>query len=144
MGLFNKNSVQAQELGQSSSNIIGKGTTIIGDIESAGNLRIDGKLRGNIKCKAKVALGEGSIVEGNIIAQNAEIQGEVQGIIEVTELLILKPSAKVIGDILTSRLIVEDGAIFMGNCKMGNRAQATSQAHLNGSHDKERKPATVQ
>jgi len=144
MSLFNKKTAQSAEAGQSSSNIIGKGTTIVGDIESAGNLRIDGKLRGNIKCKAKIALGDGSAVEGNIVAQNAEIQGEVNGTLEIGELLVLKPSAKVFGDIITSRLIVEDGAIFVGNCKMGNRLQPNSNgAHLNGSHDKERKAITV-
>jgi cytoskeletal protein CcmA (bactofilin family) len=136
MSLFNKKSSVEQDLAASNqSNIIGKGTSITGDIESAGNLRIDGKLKGNIKCKSKVALGEGSVVEGNIVAQNAEIQGEVLGIIDVSDVLILKNTAKVSGDIRTVRLVIEDGAQFIGNCKMGG-------AKINGNgvekHEKER------
>jgi len=108
----------AQEL-SNSSNIIGKGTTLEGDIEAYGNIRIEGKVKGNIKTKSKVALGQSSHVDGNILAQNAEIEGEVKGRVEITEILVLKPTAVVHGDIITSKLIVETGATFNGACKMG-------------------------
>ncbi len=103
----------------SSSNTIGKGTTINGDIETFGNIRIDGKVIGNIKTKSKLVLGNTSHIEGNVLSQNAEIEGEVKGVVEITELLILKPSAVVHGDIITNKLIVESGATFNGECKMG-------------------------
>ena len=103
----------------SSSNTIGKGTTINGDIETFGNIRIDGKVIGNIKTKSKLVLGTTSHIEGNVLSQNAEIEGEVKGIVEITELLILKPSAVVHGNIITNKLIVESGATFNGECKMG-------------------------
>ena len=103
----------------SSSNTVGKGTTINGDLETFGNIRIDGKVVGNIKTKSKLVLGTTSHIEGNVLAQNAEIEGEVKGIVEITELLVLKPSAVVHGDIITNKLIVESGATFNGACKMG-------------------------
>lgn len=103
----------------SSSNTIGKGTTINGDIETFGNIRIDGKVIGNIKTKSKLVLGTTSHIEGNVLSQNAEIEGEVKGVVEITELLILKPSAVVHGDIVANKLIVESGATFNGECKMG-------------------------
>lgn len=103
----------------SSSNTIGKGTTITGDIETFGNIRIDGKVVGNIKTKTKLVLGNTSVIEGNVLSQNAEIEGEVKGVVEITELLVLKPSAVVHGDIITNKLIVESGATFNGECKMG-------------------------
>lgn len=102
-----------------SSNIIGKGTTLEGDIESFGNIRIEGRIKGSIKSKSKIACGHSSYVDGSILAQNAEVAGEVTGKIEVTELLILKPSAVVHGDIITNKFIVESGAVFNGSCKMG-------------------------
>ena len=108
----------AQEL-SNSSNIIGKGTTLTGDIESYGNIRIEGRVVGNIKTKSKVALGKSSQVEGNIIAQNAEIEGTVKGKIEISDVLTLKPTSVINGDILTNKIIVESGASFNGACKMG-------------------------
>lgn len=102
-----------------STNQIGKGTILEGSIESFGNIRIEGKVIGNIKSKSKVALGQSSFVDGNIISQNAEIEGEVKGRVQVTDLLVLKKTAVVNGDIVANKLIVESGATFVGGCKMG-------------------------
>ncbi len=103
----------------SSSNTVGKGTVINGDLETFGNIRIEGKVVGNIKTKSKLVLGGTSRIDGNVLAQNAEIEGEVKGVVEITELLVLKPSAVLHGDIITNKLIVESGATFNGACKMG-------------------------
>jgi len=100
------------------NNIIGKGTTLFGKIESLGNIRIEGRLIGGVKSKSKIALAQSSYVEGDILTQRAEIAGEVRGKIEITELLILKPSAVIRGDIITNKIIVELGAVINGNCKM--------------------------
>jgi cytoskeletal protein CcmA (bactofilin family) len=118
--MFNKEEKKVAEELSNSSNTIGKGTTVEGNIETYGNLRVDGRVVGNIVTKSKLVLGQTSEVDGNILAQNAEVFGEIKGKIEVSDLLILKPSAVIRGDILTSKLIVETGAIFNGGCKMGN------------------------
>ncbi|MEQ8715581.1 MAG: polymer-forming cytoskeletal protein [Cyclobacteriaceae bacterium] len=102
-----------------SSNIFGKGTVITGNIETYGNIRVEGKIIGDLKTKSKAVMGHSSNVEGNILAQNAEIAGQVMGTVEVSELLVLKPSAVINGDIITNKLIVESGATFNGGCKMG-------------------------
>jgi cytoskeletal protein CcmA (bactofilin family) len=102
-----------------SSNIFGKGTVITGNLETYGNIRVEGKIIGDLKTKSKAVMGHSSNVEGNILAQNAEIAGQVMGTVEVSELLILKPSAVINGDIITNKLIVESGATFNGGCKMG-------------------------
>ncbi len=102
-----------------SSNIIGKGTILEGSIETYGNIRVEGKVVGDVKTKSKVALGQSSRVEGNILAQNAEVAGEVKGKVEVSDQLLLKPTAVIHGDIITNKLIVESGATFNGGCKMG-------------------------
>jgi cytoskeletal protein CcmA (bactofilin family) len=101
-----------------SNNSIGKGTTLEGNIESFGNIRIDGKVVGNVKTKSKVALGQSSYLEGNLLAQNAEIEGEVKGVIEVSDILVLKATCVINGDIYTNKLVIESGAKFNGECKM--------------------------
>lgn len=108
----------AEELSNSSNNI-GKGTTLEGNIETFGNIRIEGKIIGHVKSKSKIALGHSSYIDGNIIAQNADIEGEVKGRVETSDLLVLKSTAVVHGDIITNKLIVESGAVFNGTCKMG-------------------------
>ena len=108
----------SEETGNS-SNIFGKGTVITGNIETYGNIRVEGKIIGDLKTKSKAVMGHSSNVEGNILAQNAEIAGQVIGTVEVSELLILKPSAVINGDIITNKLVVESGATFNGGCKMG-------------------------
>ena len=118
---MNKNGKVADEV--SNSNIIAKGTTLSGDLETFGNLRIEGKLKGNIKSKSKVAFGQSSEVDGNVLAQNAEIAGHVSGTVEISETLVLKASSVIDGDIITDKLIVEAGAVFNGSCKMGVKAK---------------------
>lgn len=117
--LTSKEQKRAAEEISNSSNVIGKGTVLEGNIETYGNIRIEGRINGNIKSKSKVALGNGSHVEGNITAQNADIEGEVKGKVDITELLVLKSTAVIHGDIITSKLVVEPGAMFNGSCKMG-------------------------
>jgi cytoskeletal protein CcmA (bactofilin family) len=113
--LTSKEQKRAAEEISNSSNTIGKGTFLEGNIETYGNIRIEGKVTGNVKSKSKVALGNSSHVQGNIIAQNADIEGEVKGKIEVAELLVLKATAVINGDIITGKLVVEPGAVFNGS-----------------------------
>lgn len=139
------------------SNTIGKGTVITGDIESYGNIRIEGKVIGNIHSKSKVVLGDGCIVEGNVVAQNAEIEGNVKGTLEIKDVLNLKSTASIDGDIHTSKLVTEPGARFNGKCHMiGGDKGATKQLNAasqnlsnkggspkNGSHAHKKATANV-
>ena len=104
---------------QAGINIIGLGTTIEGNVDAQGDIRIDGKIIGNVVSRGKVVLGTTGIVEGNIIAKNAEVAGETTGKINIEELLVLKGTANINGDIVTSKLMVESGANFTGTCQMG-------------------------
>lgn len=113
-----KDQKEAQEISTSSNNI-GKGTIVAGTIETFGNIRIEGKVIGDITTKSKVVLGHSAYVEGNILAQNADVEGELKGNIEISEILTLKSSSVINGDIKTNKLIVESGAAFNGGCKMG-------------------------
>lgn len=121
--MFNKQEQKVAEELSNSSNIIGKGTILEGNLETFGNIRIEGKVIGNIKTKSKAAFGQSSQVEGSVLAQNAEIAGHISGTVEVTEILVLKPTAVIDGDIITNKLIVESGAAFNGSCKMGVKSK---------------------
>lgn len=93
-------------------------TTIVGNINAASDIRIDGTLQGNIECTGKVIIGEQSHIQGNIMAANAEINGKVNGNLTIQDTLTLKATSNVEGDITTQTLIIEPKAIFNGSCKM--------------------------
>lgn len=101
-----------------SASLIGAGTTMKGDITSNGDLRIDGMLVGNIHCSAKVVIGAGGVVEGDINGQQADIMGKVTGTIKVKDLLQLKGGSHLNGNIQAAKLQIEPSANFNGQCHM--------------------------
>ncbi|MDX9883668.1 MAG: polymer-forming cytoskeletal protein [Prolixibacteraceae bacterium] len=100
-------------------NLISKGTKITGDIASDGDIRIDGELKGTIQCKGRLVVGDSGFIQGEIKCSSSEISGEIKGKLTVSELLSLKASSKVIGDMCTGKLAIEPGAVFSGSCQMG-------------------------
>jgi cytoskeletal protein CcmA (bactofilin family) len=101
-----------------SINFLSAATSITGDIRSDGDFRIDGTLKGSLHSKGKVVIGKSGNVEGEIICENADISGTITGKIVVFELLDVKATAKIDGDIFTNKLAVEPGAKFTGTCNM--------------------------
>lgn len=119
--MFQK-STKSESINGSSINLIGNGTSITGDINSNGDVRIDGVLKGNINITGKLVVGPSGKIEGSVICQNADISGEIQGKTTVSELLSLKANAKLIGDIITDKISIEPSAIFTGTCNMNKTA----------------------
>lgn len=117
--MFNSKPMAKNNIETPSVNIIGAGTVIEGDITTNGDIRIDGSLTGSINVKGKLVVGATGSVEGEIICQNADISGNIKGKIGVAELLSLKASSKLNGDIITNKIAVEPGATFTGSCSMG-------------------------
>lgn len=102
-----------------SINIIGVGTSITGDLSCKGDVRVDGDIRGNVISHAKVVIGATGTINGDLMGTHADISGYIKGDITVLEALYLKSTARVEGDIVTNKLIVEAGAVFTGHCNMG-------------------------
>lgn len=102
-------------------NSLVQGTTLVGEIKSESDIRIDGTIKGTLDCKAKVIVGPTGYVEGEVRCKNAIIEGRMEGTIHVTELLNVRETADINGDIYTSKLIVQSGAIFNVGCKMGSQ-----------------------
>lgn len=99
-------------------NLISSGTDINGDIISNGDIRIDGTVTGTLSTKGKVVIGPTGRLKGEIICKNSEISGIIEGKVTISNLLNLKSTCKIVGDIITSKLSIEPGAKFSGNCKM--------------------------
>lgn len=99
-------------------NLIAKGTQITGDLTSDGDLRVDGEITGNLDTKGRLVIGASGKIEGEIRCKSSEIAGTHKGRLFVAELLSLKASSSVTGDIVTGKLSIEPGAYFSGTCTM--------------------------
>lgn len=111
-----KKTNQPAEKGQ--RNIIGKSTEIIGDINSQGDFRIDGKVEGNINTSGKLIVGRDGYISGTIVCANADIEGNVSGKLTCSGTLSLKSTAVIEGEVYLEKLAVEPGATFNANCSM--------------------------
>lgn len=102
------------------TNRIVEQTSITGNIVCVADLRLDGELIGNVTCKGKIVLGPKSNVQGNITCKNIDIEGKFNGKLVVKELLVIKKSAKISGEVTVGKLAIEPGAIFEASCEMRN------------------------
>ena len=98
--------------------LIGPSTSIKGTLTSSGALRIDGQFEGELTTTADIIVGEAGRVTANVGAKNAIVAGTVTGNMDIGNKLELMSTAKIIGDIKVSSLIIGEGAIFKGNCEM--------------------------
>ncbi len=99
-------------------NALVKGTSIEGTVKCESDIRIDGTIKGDLICKAKVIIGATGFVEGEITCQNAVVEGKIKGVLTVTDLLNIRETAEIDGTISTGKLIVQSGAKFNVACKM--------------------------
>lgn len=127
--MFNKKSTTTnytEALGK--TNRIVEGTIIRGDIFSPADFRLDGRLEGNFKTSGKLVIGPAGSVTGTITAVNTDIEGKFDGQINVEDLLTLKATAVVSGEVICGKLAIEPGANFTSTCTMhSNNHQNANQ-----------------
>jgi cytoskeletal protein CcmA (bactofilin family) len=99
-------------------NALVKGTVMEGTLRCENDLRVDGTIKGKISCQSKIIIGPTGVVDGEIRCQNAVIEGRFKGILHVSELLNVRETAEVEGEISTNKLLVQSGARFNVSCKM--------------------------
>lgn len=99
-------------------NRIAASTSIKGDISSKNDIRIDGTVEGIVYSEVKVVIGESAVVKGNVLCTNIDVWGRMEGNLYVKDLLSVKSSAVINGDINVRRFQVEMGAGFNGSCRM--------------------------
>lgn len=133
-----ENKVNGTSQKSPSLNMISEGTTIKGTIKSKNDIRIAGRLEGEAICKGKVIISSSAHIDGNIASTEADIAGKIDGTIKVSNKLSLRQTAIVGGDIYTKVLVIEEGAQFNGNCRMGEQDK-----NINGKTDAEYAESTV-
>ena len=108
-------------------NLVAEKTTITGNIQTTGDIRIDGILVGDIEVNGRLVLGNNGKINGNVIATESEIAGTLTGDIKVSEMLTVKATAKIEGNVAIAKLVVEPGAVFNAKCVMGKQDATLAQ-----------------
>ena len=98
---------------------IAEGTVLEGNLKSTNGIRIDGIVKGSVTCDGKIVVGKNGVIEGEVTCQSADIEGTLKSTIIVKDILELKSTSNLQGEIITGKLSIEPGATFTGNCKMG-------------------------
>ncbi|MGM9741620.1 MAG: polymer-forming cytoskeletal protein [Candidatus Cryptobacteroides sp.] len=124
---------------------ISTGSVIKGEISSPNDIRIDGSFEGRIFCSGRVVAGEKAEIKGDIVCENVDFWGKLEGSLYVKDTLTLKDTCSVNGDLHVKRLVVELGAHFDGTCKMLSEGEFEKVAGaLTGHKPAQQKPAASQ
>jgi len=115
--------------------VISRGVKIEGKLSCSGNIRLDGEVQGDISSQGIVIIGENGGVNGQINADSVTIGGKVTGTIRAKDKVVLEAKANLKGDIITKTLLVEAGAIFNGNSKMGNSGSISDSVDTSKPQD---------
>lgn len=118
--------------------VVGPSVKIQGDLNSEGNIRIEGSVVGKVQTTQSVHVGEAAVIQADMQAGNAIVAGQVQGNIKVSGNLILQSTAKIHGDIACAILRVEDGALFTGKCSMKGTAVDKKSSPANNEPELEK------
>ncbi len=122
----------AQDNMNAAETIVGPSVKIQGDLNSEGNILIEGGVIGKVNTTQSVHIGEAAQLTADVVAGNVIVAGQVQGNIKVTGNLILQATARVAGDIACGVLRVEDGAQFTGKCSMKGAAVDKATGTIKG------------
>lgn len=121
--------------------IISEETTFEGTLISSSDMSISGCVKGSLETAGKLVIPEGGYIEGSVKAASGDIAGRIKGSVNVSGSLLLKRTAVVDANIQIGRLMVEEGAIFNGECRTGDRIIDTSEIPVSPEETDNSEPA---
>ncbi|MDR5659644.1 polymer-forming cytoskeletal protein [Serpentinicella sp. ANB-PHB4] len=116
--MFTKKETKEEVSFEKFDTLIGKNSAFEGTLKAEGTLRIDGEIKGHLIVKGDVFIGENCKILGDITTTNVVIAGAVEGNVKATNLLRVTSGGKLYGDVEVKSFVVDEEAVFEGNCKM--------------------------
>jgi cytoskeletal protein CcmA (bactofilin family) len=113
----------APESGQAAS-VIGEGSVLEGTFEVQGNLRVDGRFQGKIDVSGTLVIGKSGLVDADVNARSAVVAGTIRGDVHTSEKITLQSGSRLEGDMITSKLVIEEGVTFQGSCSTARGPEA--------------------
>jgi cytoskeletal protein CcmA (bactofilin family) len=124
----------AAESGAHGCSVLAAGLTVVGDIETGGTVRIDGRLEGSVRRAGSIIIGVDAVVQGNVSAREVVVGGSVQGNINAVDRVELQPTSVVTGDVEANAVLIQEGATLRGRMCV---------RHRDGSHEQPRHDAAT-
>ena len=124
MGIFSNSTKtssgvdSARRIDPASLSIVAGGTTIVGDIDAGGVVKIEGQVQGSVRAAAQVLIAKGGVVRGDIFTREAIVGGDIHGAIQAEERVEIQTGAMVHGDVLTPRIVIAEGGRVNGQITM--------------------------
>lgn len=116
------------KLNESADTILGRGASFEGTLETEGSVRIDGRFQGAVRAAGDVVIGEGAAVEADLKGRNILIAGLVRGDVGAEAKLEITPKGKLYGNFQAAKLLVEEGALIRGECRMNAGSPVPDEA----------------
>lgn len=116
-----KNTAPTTNDANSSSNNIAPGTHIEGKFTTSEDLRLDGRIKGEVLCHKKLVMGENGQMDGDVVCEDSSIRGKIVGTLKVKGLLHLLATARLEGKIMAKKMVVDEGASYSGECLIGEQ-----------------------
>lgn len=107
--------------------IVASDMVVTGDLRADGVVRIEGRIAGNVHAGNQILLSQGGVVEGDLETREAVLAGEVHGTVVGTDRVEVQPTAQVHGDIITPRLLIQEGGRLNGQIRMEAKVEAASE-----------------
>lgn len=124
--LTRKDNAEAERSGGELNTIIGRGSVFEGTLTVQSSLRVDGKVIGNVQVSDALIVGKEGEIDGEVRVRNAIIGGRVRNRILASGKVVLEAKSVVHGEVKTSRLVIDEGAVFEGRCSMSDDDKAAS------------------
>jgi len=122
--------------GDTANNVIGENSYFSGTFIINGSLRIDGRFEGKYLQAEQLYIGRGGKIQTNINAVSVIIEGLVIGNISASSRILLMPTAKILGDIQTPELIIQNGVILEGRCTIANDLKASAKNIISAEYER--------
>jgi len=110
--------------------IIGKGSSIDGTLKVDSTLRVDGRVKGNVTTTDSLVIGKDGTINGDVVVRNAIIGGKLKGKLTASGKVILEAKSIFNGELKTTKLVIDEGAVFEGNCSMSAESAEDKKSDL--------------
>ncbi len=128
--MLGKKGFEEVSTGGNLNTIIGKGSSFEGTLKVQSTLRVDGKVKGNVTTSDSLVIGKDGSMNGEVTVRNAIVGGKLRGKLVASGKVVLEANSMFNGELKTSKLVIDEGAIFEGRCSMGAVDDAEKKPEL--------------
>ena len=126
------------------TSVIGEGSVFEGTFEVTGNIRVDGQFKGELTVSETLVVGNNGLVDADVQTRNAVVAGSIKGDLNASDKITLQSGSRLEGEMVTSKLVIEEGVSFQGSCNTASGAMPTPPPHAEKKTEKSEKTEKIE